>query len=185
MDENIKSLYMETVDLHYNKIKKFCTYHLHRNPQLIEDCCQEVFLLYLDGLIKGRTIKNTGAWLRKVAYTEVIRLEKESSKRFCLEVFERVEDASIENQLSIEYDFIEEIIKTKFTDDDLTKMLREMLSEEEKIIFDGCFIRKCTPETLTKELQITTNNLYQKKWALKKKLPFKIMQLISEILEKL
>lgn len=185
MDERIKSLYLEAVDQHYNKIKKFCAYHLHRNPQLIEDCCQEIFLLYLDALIKGRSIKNVGAWLRKVAYTEVIRLEKEASKRFRVEVFERIEDTSIENQPSIEYDFIEEIIKTRFTDDDLVKMLRETLSEEEKCIFDGCYIRKCSPEALAKELHITVNNLYQKKWTLKKKLLSKIPQLISGILEKL
>ena len=185
MDGRIKSLYLEAVDQHYNKIKKFCAYHLHRNPQIIEDCCQEVFLLYLDALIKGRTIKNVGAWLRKVAYTEVVRLEKESSKRFRVEVFERLEDASIENQLSIEYDFIEEIIKTRFTDDDLVKMLRETLSEEEKCVFDGCYIRKRSPEALAKELHITINNLYQKKWMLKNKLLTKIPQFISGVLEKL
>ena len=185
MNERIESLYLEAVDLHYDKVKKFCAYHLHRNPQLIEDCCQEVFLLYLDALIKGRTIKNVGAWLRKVAYTEVIRLEKETSKRFRVEVFERLEDTSVENQLSIEYDFIEEIIKTRFTDDDLAKMLRETLSEEEQYMFDGCFIRRHPPEILAKELQITVNNLYQKKWALKKKLLSRIPQLISGILEKL
>ena len=181
MDKMLESLYLDILEQNYGKIKKFCAYHLHRNPLLIEDCCQEVFRLYLEALIKGREIKNTGAWLRKVAYTEVLRAEKDAAKRMNLEWTEKSDEDVIDNQLVAECDYIEEIVKRKFSDDKLIQMVSETLSEDEKYIFDCCFINPRPLEALAQELHINVNNLYQKKCILKKKLLTKIPEFISEV----
>lgn len=181
MDKSLETHYLETIAQHYYKIKKFCAYHLHRNPHLVEDCCQEVFRLYLEALIKGHKIENVGAWLRKVAYSEIIRLEKDTAKRWTLEVVESSEENTLDGQMVIEYDYIEEIVKNKFSDNELTQMLIAPLSEAEKYLFDSCFMHPRPPEELAQELHISTNNLYQKKWALKKKLLDRIPELINEV----
>ena len=184
MDRVLEALYLDTLEQHYNKIKLFCAYHLHRNPHLVEDCCQEVFRLYLEALVKGRKIENVGAWLRKVAYSEIIRLERDAAKQWSLELLEDSGGSVTDNKLVVNYDYIDEIIKNKFTDDELIQVLIEPLSEEEKYLFDRCFIHPHPSEELAHELHITINNLYQKKWALKKKLLRRVPKLIAEIEDK-
>ena len=180
MRESLKILYQEAWNEHYDRIKKFCACHLHRCPDMIEDCCQEVFLLYYEALLKKHKIENAGAWLRKVALTQVLRIEKQAEKRQkIVDLFENSEN----EQYGIEYDYVEEIIKDEYSDSTIIKMLVKTLSEEEKFIFNGCFLHSYPPDEMAEQLHINNYYLYKKKWMLKKKIEAKVPEIIGDIVE--
>lgn len=179
MNKSLEYLYQEAWKEHYCRIKKFCTYHLHRNPDMIEDCCQEVFRLYYEALLKNQKIVNVGAWLSRVAYTEVLRVEKQAVKNQKLVEF--YDEFDLDERLGINYDYIEEIIKDKFSDDALIHSLLETLTEEERHLLNGCFLNPCPPNELAAQLHINVNYLYKKKWMLKKKLIDNMPYIINKI----
>ena len=183
MDRDLDALCREAWETHYNRIKKFCSYHLHRCPDMVDDdCCQEVFKLYYEALLKNREILNVGAWLSKVAFTEVLRVEKQAAQSQSLEG--TISEPS-EKQLSVEYNYLEEIIKERFTDEALIDMITDTLTDEEKRIFDGCFLNPRPTNELASELHISANYLYKKKWVLKQKLAVKITEVVRTAEDKI
>lgn len=178
MERELELLYQSTWKQHYKRILRICIFRLHgSNKKYAEDCCQEVFRLFFETLQKGRNIENIGAWLSKVAYTEVIRWEKRNSHDLLV--------SPDEEQLSIEYDFIEEILKNKMSDEEVITLIADTLTEEEKVIFSACVLKKRKASDIAQELKISMNVLYKKTWKLKKKLSLLVPQAISRIEEKL
>ena len=118
--------------------------------------------------------------MRKVALTQVLRIEKQAEKRQkIVDLFENSEN----EQYGIEYDYVEEIIKDEYSDSTIIKMLVKTLSEEEKFIFNGCFLHSYPPDEMAEQLHINTNYLYKKKWMLKKKIEAKVPEIIGDIVE--
>lgn len=176
MDAELELRYLETWDQYYVEIKKFCSYRL--NQELVEDCCQEIFLAYLEALLKNIKIKNTKAWLYKVANNIICRLKKQAVAELAL--VDDPDSAEME-PLHVNFDYLEEIIRRKYTDDEIIQIISETLTDEEKLIFEKCFLGQDDTTFVADKLHITPNYLYKKKWALKLKLEQRIQKVIEDI----
>ena len=178
MDSGLTKKYQEAWNQYYVSIRKFCYYHLNGFSDLIDDCCQEIFQAYLEALIKNIKIVNTKAWLYKVANNITCRLKKQSEMELAL-----VDDPDYSNMevLHKDYDFLEEIIREKYTDGEIIKLISESLTEEEKFIFERCFLEQESSDVVADKLHITTNYLYKKKWTLKHKIEQRIQKTLDEI----
>lgn len=176
MNRDMEIKYLETWQQYYRKIIKFCKYQLNEYPSLVEDCCQEVFSSYLEALLKNVEIKNTNAWLYKTASNIAIRFRNKAKNEIAA-----IDDPdySTSDAMHVEYDFIEEIMKRNHSDEELLQMIRDSLTDEEKIIFTNCFIEQKPMDSVAKELKITTNYLYKKKWSLKHKLEEKVREILE------
>ena len=118
------------------------------------------------------------AWLYKVANVEVKKAQKliyTAQNQVPLEELEQ-------KQPSSEVDFLEELLKLRFSDEDLIRLVQETLTPEECEVFTCCFVEKEEPSAAAKRLGITVNHLYKKKCVLKQKLSKKIHKALQTAL---
>lgn len=178
MDSGLIKIYQEVWDQYYAGIRKFCYYRLNGFYNLVDDCCQEIFQAYLEALIKNIKIINTKAWLYKVANNIAYRLKKQAEMELTL-----VDDPDYSDMevLHTDYDYLEEIVKEKYTDGEIIKLISETLTDEEKFILEKCFLEHEDATAVADKLQITTNYLYKKKWNLKQKLERTIQKSLGDM----
>ena len=176
MKESIITKYTDAWHTYYTKIYKLCTYQLNSLPGAAEDCCQEVFFAYWTALKKGQEIQNLQAWLYKVAYHRIKIYQKQA---YVCPSPEPLDEAS-GAQAAVEVDFIEEMLKSRFCDEELLQMVKETLTEEERCIFEGCFLEQRPANEVAEQLGIQINYLYKKKWTLKQKLTQQVHKVLSD-----
>lgn len=176
MDTELEAKYKETWNQYYGGIRKFCFYRLNQN--LVDDCCQEIFQAYLEALLKNIKIQNTRSWLYKVANNIICKMTKQAE--FELALVDDPDCADMDT-LHVEYDYLEEIIRRKYTDDEIIQIVKETLTDEEKLIFEECFLEQQDTTFVSNKLHITTNYLYKKKWALRQKLEQRIQKVVEDI----
>lgn len=180
MDKRLYMQYQEDWNRYYQKIKKFIAYNLSQYPAYIEDCCEEVFEIYLNALLDGKKIENTSAWLYKVARIVTIKSQKKLIKATNLSV-SLDDDAVHELTPVVEYDFTEEIIKSKFSEDELIQLVSKTLSDVEKMWFRECFLEPKDITTLAKEQNISIGAVYKRKRVLRAKLKSSIKKVVVDI----
>lgn len=181
MNKQNRENYQNTWNAYYLKIKRYCAYFLRNDPSTVEDCCQDVFFAYWNALEKGQKIQNVQAWLYKVAYHHIKKVQKQRCAQPTLELLEN----SASHARAMDIDFIEEMLKTRFSDEELLQMVKATLTAEELHLFEGCFLERKSGAQLAEELGIQPNYLYKKKWVLKQKLTTEIHKVLSQAVDQL
>lgn len=179
--KRINEIYSKAWEVYRPAIMRLCTYYLRSIPDSIDDCCQNVFLAYYEALCSNKEIKNVAGWLHKTAYQQAKYFQRKnyiSNKRM----------VSIENQNTTKLletsenpDYIEEMIKRKFSDEEIFQMLITSLTPEEYDSLNYFFLQPKSMDDLASQLNISINAVYQRKWALKKKLTKIINSIMQEI----
>ena len=101
-------------------ITKYCTVRLRENKSAVDDCVQEVFLVYYNRLLKGEDFEKVRAFLYrtadnicKSADTDFVRKAKRSVN---LETVEEVAATPVdEKAASYDYDLLKEILLKELT----------------------------------------------------------------------
>lgn len=179
--KRINELYSIAWETYRPDIMKLCSYYLHSTPDVIDDCCQNVFLAYYEALYSNKKIMNVAGWLHKTAYQQAKYFQRKNyitNKRI----------VPIENQKAMELpeasknpDYIEELIKRKFSDEEIYQMLISALTPEEYNSLNDFFLEPKNMADLASQLNIGINAVYQRKWALKSKLSRIAKSIIQEI----
>lgn len=81
----------------------------------------------------------------------------------------------------VEYDFIEESVKNKFSEDELIQLVSETLSDAEKIWFQDFFLEPKDISVLAKEQNISIGAVYKRKRVLRTKLESSIKKVLMNI----
>ena len=180
MDKLLYIQYQETWNQYYPRIKNFIAYKLEQYPAYIEGCCEEVFEIYLNTLLKGNKIENTSAWLYKVARNMAIKFQKKIIKATHSSISLNDDTFYLETPV-VEYDFIEESVKNKFSEDELIQLVSETLSDAEKIWFQDFFLEPKDISVLAKEQNISIGAVYKRKRVLRTKLESSIKKVLMNI----
>lgn len=181
MNKQNRENYQAAWNTYYIKIKRYCAYFLRNDSPTVEDCCQDVFFAYWNALEKGQSIQNVQAWLYKVAYHHIKKIQKQRCEQPKLEPLEN----SATHARAMDIDFIEEMLKTHFTDEELLQMVKATLTDEELYLFEGCFLERKSGAEMAEKLGIRPNYLYKKKWVLKQKLTKEIHKVLSRAVDQL
>ena len=81
----------------------------------------------------------------------------------------------------VEYDFIEESVKNKFSEDELIQLVSETLSDAEKIWSQDFFLEPKDISVLAKEQNISIGAVYKRKRVLRTKLESSIKKVLMNI----
>ena len=152
-------------------ITKYCTVRLKENKDAVDDCVQEVFLVYYNRLLKGEEFEKVRAFLYrtadnicKAADTDFVRKAK---KRVNLETVEEVAATPIDNKAS-SYDY-----------DKLKEILINELSPAEQHLYKLKYVDRLSLKEIGEELNIPPAAVANRT----SRLRTKIKSLISPIIE--
>lgn len=156
----VDKMYRETWGRYYLPILRFCCVKMKREGiEAAEDCVQETFLEYWRAISQNRSIQTPQAWLYKTAISKIIAYKKHNKLvPVSFEEYEPVENI----------DYIEEIIKGSYSDDQLLEKVLMQLPTEERSLFERIYIQKQSSEELAAKMGISLNTFYQRKWRLRK-----------------
>ena len=145
---------------YYPDIYKFCCAKC-RNESVAQDITQETFLLFINKFDELTDI-NIRSWLLSVANNKLREYFRKSQIE---NTFVCVDNVEISTFDSYEYDKID--VDEIF--DDVQKKILHILNDKEKELFIKLYIEKKNVDLITKEMDITYENLRTRKSRLKKK----------------
>ncbi|MBP3447223.1 MAG: sigma-70 family RNA polymerase sigma factor [Clostridia bacterium] len=160
-------------------IKKLCKYKLKNNPDIVDDCVQEVFLDLFEALNGGKTIEYPKAWLSKVANNKIIDIQKNNKK-------EKDNIISLTDILAntISDHSVELCDEPELSDEQLLWAKNDFLSsltEEEKTLFKERFVLNKHSKEIALLYNTTESNVRKKVYRLRVKAKLFTRQYINEI----
>lgn len=158
-------------------IRKLCSYKLKSLPDYIDDCIQDVFLVFAEALNNGKNIEYPKAWLTMVANNKVKDIYAQAKRKAEKNV--SFESQNLDNTYSgvvhDEYFSIEDeqipVLKEK-----VVNMLDD---KEQQLLYDRYTLNKSI-SIIAKEHNTTENNIYQKLFRLKQKTKMLIEKVLNE-----
>ena len=158
-------------------IRKLCVFKLKSLPDYIDDCIQEVFLVFAEALNNGKNIEYPKAWLTKVANNKINDIYAQTKKE--TEKFVSFEAQNIDNTYScVDYDEYfaladEQIPIIK------EKVIGSFNEKERQLLYDRYTLKKSISQ-IADEYNTTQNNIYQKLFRLKQKAKMIIETVLNE-----
>ena len=162
----------QAYEQYYNDIIKYCSVRLKENTSALEDCVQEVFLVYYNKLLSGEEIVKTRAFLYRTA--DIIC--KSSDREFTNKAKRTVELESAEDIAAKELDE-----KAALLDYDKLKLiLLNELNENEKELYNLKYEQNKALNEIAEILNIPPNTAAKRV----SRLRAKIKALIEPVIEK-
>lgn len=130
------------------KLFNYCLSRLDGSREAADDCVQETFIVFYDKLLEGECFENPRAFLYRTADNFVKRQKQKAASELRREVpLESVSDIGVDDE------YIEKLDEIDY--DECAKMLINMLTDEEKTIYDLRYIRKLGVEDVAQKLGIS------------------------------
>lgn len=150
----------------YEKYKEsifnFCMSRLNCSIELSEDCTQETFIIFFNRLKKGEEFGNPRAFLYRTANNFIMQARDKMKKTITGDV--PLDEVS--PYIPDDRESVDENINYQ----DLTKMLGEILSEEEQELFRYRFVEDMRIDEISKAMGIKESNCTTKIYRLRLKL---------------
>lgn len=145
-------------------------------PEDAEDCVQEAYLALYDNLLRGVEIKNYKAWLYKVVLNFKNKVIKDKILRNECNFSDYEEkDQVLNNTLSYEPDYVENLITDETIEERMIKILSQ-LNKKEQYLYSAHYHDKKSFKVIAQEMGISHTAARQRHFELKKK----IIKMIKE-----
>lgn len=145
-------------------------------PEDAEDCVQEAYLALYDNLLRGVEIKNYKAWLYKVVLNFKNKVIKDKILRNECNFSDYEEkDQVLNNTLSYEPDYVENLITDETIEERMIKILSQ-LNKKEQYLYSAHYHDKKSLKVIAQEMGISHTAARQRHFELKKK----IIKMIKE-----
>ncbi len=115
------ALLNEAYQKYYLDIVKYCTVRLRENKSAVDDCTQEIFLVYYNKLLKGEEIEKVRAFLYRTADNICkgadTKFLREAQKSVEIESAEEIAATQVDEKASsYDYDELKELLIVELTD---------------------------------------------------------------------
>ena len=142
------ALLQECYDQYRIRLFNYCLSRLDGSREAADDCVQETFIVFYDRLLDGEQFENPRAFLYRTADNFVKRQKQKTASELRREVpLESVSDIGVDDEYIMKLDEIDY--------EEYAKILLNLLSEEEKQIYDLRYIRKLGVEAVAQRLGIS------------------------------
>ena len=142
------ALLQKCYDEYRIRLFNYCLSRLDGIREAADDCVQETFIVFYDRLLDGEQFENPRAFLYRTADNFVKRQKQKTASELRREVpLESVSDIGVDDEYVMKLDEIDY--------EECAKILLNLLSEEEKQIYDLRYIRKLGVEDVAQNLGIS------------------------------
>lgn len=130
------------------RLFNYCLSRLDGSRETADDCVQETFIVFYNKLLEGEQFENPRAFLYRTADNFVKRQKQKAASELRREVpLESVSDIGVDDE------YIEKLDGIDY--EECAKILINLLTNEEKAIYDLRYIRKNGVEDIAQKLGIS------------------------------
>ncbi len=145
----INTQLQECYDKYRLKLFNYCLSRLNGSREAADDCVQETFIVFYNKLLEGNQFEDPRTFLYRTANNFVNRQKQKDARQLQHQVtLESIENISIANE---EYDERLDLIDYEM----FAKMLIDVLSDEEKEIYNLRYIQKISVEEMSEMLGVS------------------------------
>lgn len=145
----INTQLQECYDKYRLKLFNYCLSRLKGSHEAADDCVQETFIVYYNKLLEGNRFDDPGTFLYRTANNFVNRQKQKDARQMRRQVsLESIENICISDE---EYNERLDLIDYNM----FAKMLIDVLSAEEKEIYNLRYIQKISVEEISEMLGIS------------------------------
>ena len=142
------ALLQKCYDEYRIRLFNYCLSRLDGSREAADDCVQETFIVFYDRLLEGEQFENSRAFLYRTADNFVKRQKQKAASELRREVpLESVSDIGVDDEYITKLDEIDY--------EECAKILINLLTDEEKQIYDLRYIRKLSVEDVAQRLGIS------------------------------
>jgi len=142
------ALLQKCYDEYRIRLFNYCLSRLDGSREAADDCVQETFIVFYDRLLEGEQFENPRAFLYRTADNFVKRQKQKSASELRREVpLESVSDIGVDDEYITKLDEIDY--------EECAKILINLLTDEEKQIYDLRYICKLGVEDVAQRLGIS------------------------------
>ena len=145
----INAQLQECFDKYRLKLFNYCLSRLNGSREAADDCVQETFIVYYNKLLEGNFFEDPKTFLYRTANNFVKRQKQKDARELKHQVsLESAEDVPVTDE---EYDARLDLIDY----DMFAKMLIDILSDEEKELYNLRYVQKISVEEMSERLEIS------------------------------
>lgn len=145
----INARLQECYDKYRLKLFNYCLSRLNGSREAADDCVQETFIVFYNKLLDGNQFEDPRTFLYRTANNFVNRQKQKDAR----ELKRQVSLESIENISVTDEDYDERLDLIDY--EDLAKTLLNLLTDEEKQLYDLRYIRRISVEEISEKLRIS------------------------------
>ncbi len=161
---------MEECEQYRKDLIRYCSQFFEFELEYAEDCVQEAYIALYENLSKGIEISNYKSWLYKVVLNYKNKAIKDKVKRNQLDFLDNEEkDETLNNALSYEPDFVENMITNETIEERMLKIL-SALNKDEQYLYFAHYHDKRNLKVIAQEMGISHTAARQRHVELTKKI---------------
>ena len=143
------ALLQECYNEYRTKLFNYCLSRLDGSRDAADDCVQEVFIVFYNKLLGGEEFENPRAFLYRTADNFVKRQKQKTAteSRYQIPLETAADIAITDNEYTARLDLIDY--------EECAKILLNILTDEEKQIYDLRYIQKISVEKIAERLEIS------------------------------
>ena len=142
------ALLQECYDQYRLKLFNYCLSRLDGSREAADDCVQETFIVFYNKLLDGEEFENPRAFLYRTADNFVKRQKQKDAVELKRSIpLEDAENIGVTDEYLSRLDLIDY--------EEIAKILLNLLTDEEKQIYDLRYIRKQSVEDISEQLGIS------------------------------
>ena len=161
---------MEECEQYRKDLIRYCAQFFEYEYAYAEDCVQDAYIALYDNLSRGNEISNYKSWLYKVVLNYKNKTLKDKIKRNEIDFLDNEEkDQVINNTLSYEPDFVENMI-TDETIEERVMIILSALNKDELYLYFSHYHNKKNLKVIAQEMGISHTAARQRHVELTKKI---------------